>query len=92
MSVLHSPYRHPSPLHSASVHITEFPDITNSQPWDVAELGAITRGICQDYLSPSKLSEITGEKDLKNVTYLDLSVNSSESSLGNFGMKTVDST
>ena len=47
----------------------------------------MSRGICQDYLSPNKLSEITGEKDLRNVTYLDLSVNSSESSLGNFGMK-----
>ncbi len=88
MSVLHTPDRHPSevtnPLHSASVYITEFPDVVNPQPWET-EFGELSQGLGQDYLSPRKLTKITGERDLKDVTYMDLTVNSSENSLGNFG-------
>ena len=88
MSVLHPSHRHPpevtNPLHSASVHITEFPEVINPRPWEV-EFEGLTSGFGQDYLSPRKLSKLTGESNLKNVTYLELSVNSDESSLGNFG-------
>lgn len=88
MSVLHPLRRHPSdtanPLHSASVHITEFPDVVNPRPWE-AEFGGLSQGLGQDYLSPRKLTEITGERDLKNVTYIELTVNSADNSLGNFG-------
>ncbi len=88
MSIVHTPERHPlevtNLLHSASVCITEFPDVVNPQPWET-EFGELSQGLGQDYLSPRKLIKITGERDLKGVTYMDLTVNSSENSLGNFG-------
>ncbi len=88
MSVLHPSKRHSpvttNPLHSASVHIREFPGVVNPRPWE-AEFGGLSQGLGQDYLSPRKLIEISGERDLKSVTYMDLTVNSADNSLGNFG-------
>ena len=88
MSVFHPSQQHPSdntnPLHSASIHITEFPDVVNPQPWE-AEFAELSQGLGQDYLSPRKLVQTTGERDLKSVTYLELTVNSADNSLGNFG-------
>ena len=42
-------------------------------------------GLSHDYLSPKKLMELTGERDLSKVTYLEFSINTLENSVGNFG-------
>lgn len=42
-------------------------------------------GLSSDYLSPKKLIELTGERDLSKVTYLEFSINTMDNSLGNFG-------
>lgn len=39
----------------------------------------------QGFLSPMKLVQLTEEPDLSKVTYLELSINTSENSVGNFG-------
>lgn len=80
-----------SPLHSASVNISDFTEVAlNPQPRGV---GASKDGgdkplkepMNQDYLSPMKLVQLTEEPDLSRVTYLELSINTAENSLGNFG-------
>ena len=81
-----APPSHPSHLHSASIHITEYWE--PPQPWGEQEGAGLEgkgEGPNQDYLSPQKLTELTGEDDLSKVTYLEFSVNTSENSLGNFG-------
>ena len=91
MSVLSSTPRQtlPSRLHSASVHITGFAELVNPSPWKF-DLPVRAReregdGLSHDYLSPRKLTELTGESDLSKVTYLEFSINTLENSLGNFG-------
>ena len=91
VSVLNSASRQalPSRLHSASVHITGFAELVNPSPWKF-DLPVRPReregdGLSHDYLSPRKLTELTGESDLSKVTYLEFSINTLENSLGNFG-------
>ena len=79
-------------LHSASVHISSFPEaVTNPHPWsqDQEQLegeGDVRESLNQGYLSPMKLVQLTEEPDLARVSYLELSsINTSESSVGNFG-------
>ena len=84
----------PSPLYSASVHISSLSEVDtstiNPQPWgpDCRAARAsktIKEALNQDYLSPMKLIQITQEPDLNRVTYLELSISTTESSVGNFG-------
>lgn len=83
-----------SALHSASIHISSFPDaeaVINPQPWrQQQEEGskgskAVREPLNQGYLSPMKLVQLTEVPDLSRVTYLELSINTSENSVGNFG-------
>ena len=100
-----------SPLHSASVHITEYVGVPNPQPLVREE-----KQVARDFLSPSKLvraasvgrygragnaiykhrptsrahrcllqKELSGCNVLSQVHRLELELNTSESSLGNFG-------
>lgn len=95
MAMLSSPTRSsPSALHSASVHITEVSDFSNPHPQESgnsrrSSLDSVTEdvrtGITQDYLTPLKLMQLSQEPDLSRVTFLELSVNTTENSLGNFG-------
>ena len=39
----------------------------------------------QDYLSPMKLVQLTSEPDLSRVSHLELTINTTENSVGNFG-------
>lgn len=84
----------PSPLHSASVHISTLMDVNSSsinpQPWGPQGRGprsssTIRETLNQDYLSPMKLIQLTQEPDLRRVTYLELSIHTTDSSVGNFG-------
>ena len=93
-SVLGSPpnLASPSPLHSASVHITSFADFVNPRPsWEfdlpkrTVDRELEEEDLSHVYLSPKKLMELTGESNLNNVTYLEFSINTLENSLGNFG-------
>ena len=80
-----------SPLHSASVQITGFADLVNPNPWkfDLPERREKEKDDpSQDYLSPKKLVELTGESNLHKVNYLEFSINTLENSLGNFGIIT----
>ena len=80
-----------SSLHSASVHIsslTQRVSVVNPQPWDKQDQtgsSSTTEPLNQGYLSPMKLVQLTEEPDLHRVTYLELSIDTSESSVGNFG-------
>ena len=93
VSVISSPPRRsePSRLHSASVHITGLAELVNPSPWTfdlparAEERDSEGDGLSRDYLSPRKLTELTGESDLGKVTYLEFSINTMENSLGNFG-------
>ena len=94
MSVFSTPPRRASPsqLHSASVHITGFADFVNPSPWNF-DLPSTSRprekdrdGMSHEYLSPKKLTELTGEEELSKVSYLEVSLNTLENSLGNFGI------
>ena len=94
MSVFSSPAQRTatSPLHSASVHITGFADLVNPSPWkfDLPERKEREKDDpTQDYLSPKKLVELTGETNLHKVNYLEFSINTLENSLGNFGIKII---
>ena len=77
-----------SSLHSASVHITGFADLVNPNPW-IFELPERKEREKDDpscdYLSPKKLVELTGERNLHKLNYLEFSINTKENSLGNFG-------
>lgn len=77
-----------SSLHSASVHISSFTETaTNPHPWETMEDGSkpVREPLNQNYLSPMKLVQLTEEPDLDSVTYLQLSIDTSENSVGNFG-------
>ena len=92
LSVFSSPAQRTatSPLHSASVHITGFADLVNPNPWkfNLPERKEREKDDpTQDYLSPKKLVELTGETNLHKVNYLEFSINTLENSLGNFGIK-----
>ncbi|KAL8572822.1 hypothetical protein ACOMHN_024998 [Nucella lapillus] len=71
--------------HSAlarGVHITELSDgCTNPEPVVLQE----TDLLMEQYLSPSKLQALTGSDNLETVTMLELRVDTSETSLNNFG-------
>ena len=91
LSVFSSSAQHTtsSPLHSASVQITGFADLVNPNPWkfDLPERREKEKNDpSQDYLSPKKLVELTGESNLHKVSYLEFSINTLENSLGNFGI------
>lgn len=79
-------------LHSASVHITDYSESVNPQPWESSGNEERSRegGMIQDYLSPVKLIQLSGEPDLRRITSLELTVNTMENSLGNFGMHIVN--
>lgn len=75
-------------LHSASIHISSFPEAVNPQPWGQEQADgskAVREPLNQGYLSPMKLVQLTEEPDLSRVTYLELSISTSENSVGNFG-------
>ncbi len=89
----------PSPLYSVSVHISSLveSDSVNPQPWGPEGRGAtgssaLRETLNQDYLSPMNLVQITQEPDLGRVTYLELSINTTGSSVGNFGNPLIDCT
>ncbi|XP_071831351.1 uncharacterized protein [Apostichopus japonicus] len=64
------------------IHITDFGSAdVNPQPVQVEE----TDTLLEDYLSPTKLKSLAGVEDLEDVKFLELKVDSSETSLGNFG-------
>ncbi|XP_022083611.1 leucine-rich repeat-containing protein 56-like isoform X2 [Acanthaster planci] len=66
----------------ASVHITDFGSATvNPQPIPVED----TEFLLEDYLSSAKMKEMTGVDDLDDVKYLEMRVDTTETSLGNFG-------
>lgn len=84
----------PSPLYSASVHISSLVEVDSStinpQPWGPEGRGArgnsaVRETLNQDYLSPMKLIQLTQVPDLSRVTYLELSIDTTGSSVGNFG-------
>ncbi|XP_070552133.1 leucine-rich repeat-containing protein 56-like [Ptychodera flava] len=65
-----------------SVHITEFRDYrVNPEPIVVEE----TELLLEEYLSPTKLRTLTGVEDLEDVSFLEMRVDTTETSLGNFG-------
>jgi hypothetical protein len=89
-----------SPLHSASVHLTDVSSLANPAP--VGRKGGRTKeNFGEDYLSPTRLvskprvrhvavvtfaqRQLSGKRDLGQVNYLQISVNTQTSSLGNFG-------
>ena len=76
-------------LHSASVHISSLTEaVSNPQPWQGREEGrkpASSEVLSQDYLSPIKLVQLTTEPDLSRVSYLELTIDTTENSVGNFG-------
>ncbi len=41
--------------------------------------------MAQDYLTPMKLVQLSQEPDLTKLTFLELTVNTTENSLGDFG-------
>ncbi|XP_033106142.1 leucine-rich repeat-containing protein 56-like [Anneissia japonica] len=64
------------------IQITEFSDnIINPDPIQVEE----TDILLEDYLSPTKLKALTGVDDLEDIKVLEMRVDTSETSLGNFG-------
>ncbi len=86
----HGLQRRPS-LHSASVHISSLAGaVSNPQPWQVGEdwrkpAAASSEALSQDYLSPIKLMQLAAEPDLSRVSYLELSIDTTENGVGNFG-------
>ena len=83
-----------STLHSVSTFITHVPDFSELRPSgsDKRTSGSVCaaeedgkQAIVQDYLTPLKLVQLSGEPDLSRVAFLELSVNTTENSLGNFG-------
>jgi hypothetical protein len=80
-----------SPLHSASIHISQLTEASsNPQPQEARDEGRrqpmSREALSQDYLSPMKLVQLTSEPELNRVSYLELTINTMESSVGNFGM------
>lgn len=79
-------------LHSASIHISSVTEAAaNPRPWQARQEGTNTpsrEALNQDYLSPIKLVQLTSEPDLSRVSYLELTINTTENSVGNFGMCT----
>lgn len=75
------------PLHCASVHISSLTQAaSNPRPWQPKEEGRkLVGGETSDYLSPIKLVQLTVEPDLSRVTYLELTIDTTENSVGNFG-------
>ncbi|KAJ8024216.1 Leucine-rich repeat-containing protein 56 [Holothuria leucospilota] len=67
---------------AGGIHITDFGSAdVNPQPVQIEE----TDTLLEDYLSPTKLKSLAGVEDLEEVTFLELNVDSCETSLGNFG-------
>ncbi|RNA39995.1 leucine-rich repeat-containing 56 isoform X1 [Brachionus plicatilis] len=65
------------------VHITEFKgNVINPDPIILQE----TDLLLEEYLSPTKLKALTGVNDLGSVEFLEMIVDTSETSLGNFGI------
>ncbi|CAF0859802.1 unnamed protein product [Brachionus calyciflorus] len=65
------------------VHITEFKGhVINPDPIILQE----TDLLLEEFLSPTKLKALTGVNDLHSVEYLEMIVDTSETSLGNFGI------
>lgn len=56
-------------------------DGVNPEPIVLAD----TEILANDYLSPSRLEEIAGRRDLENITMMEMTVNTSETTMGNFG-------
>eukprot|EP00794_Sanderia_malayensis_P018106 gene18106-19915_t len=65
----------------ASVRITEYPDSGNSNPEPVSD----NAENFEDFLSPQFLKEVTGKSNLFDVKFLELQVDTSETSMGNLG-------
>ncbi|GAB1604877.1 leucine-rich repeat-containing protein 56-like isoform X1 [Argonauta hians] len=73
---------HSKSILARGLKITEFPgDEINPQPESCSE----TDILLQQYLSPRKLCQLSGVDDLGDVKTLELKVDTSEMSLGNFG-------
>ncbi|XP_006818292.1 leucine-rich repeat-containing protein 56-like [Saccoglossus kowalevskii] len=65
-----------------AVHITEYQDFrVNPEPIVLEE----TDILLEEYLSPLKLKNLTGVDDLDDVKFLEMRVDTTETSLGNFG-------
>ncbi len=81
-------------LQSASIHITNISDFSNPRPEHCENLRSASVSPCleectspmaQDYLTPMKLVQLSQEPDLTKLTFLELTVNTTENSLGDFG-------
>ncbi|XP_072172117.1 leucine-rich repeat-containing protein 56-like [Diadema setosum] len=68
----------------AGVHITEYGGTqVNPEPISIPE--PEHDAFLEDYISPTKLRALTGIEDLEDVKFLEMKVDTSETSLGNFG-------
>lgn len=76
-----------SSLHSASIHIGSLTEASsNPQPWQPKdEMRKHISGETSGYLSPIKLVQLTAEPDLSRITNLQLTIDTTEYSVGNFG-------
>ncbi|KAL9956013.1 hypothetical protein ACROYT_G037430 [Oculina patagonica] len=73
----------PAPKEISSVRIREFDDST-ANPEPIAQDEEADQ-LLEEFLSPSKLRSLTGFKNLDEVEYLEMKVDTRENSLGNFG-------
>ncbi|KAJ7360064.1 Leucine-rich repeat-containing protein 56 [Desmophyllum pertusum] len=73
----------PAPREISSVRIREFDDST-ANPEPIAQDEEADQ-LLEEFLSPSKLRSLTGFKNLDEVEYLEMKVDTRENSLGNFG-------
>lgn len=71
------------PREFSSVRIREFDDST-ANPEPIAQDEEADQ-LLEEFLSPSKLRSLTGFKNLDEVEYLEMKVDTRENSLGNFG-------
>ncbi|XP_003383254.1 PREDICTED: leucine-rich repeat-containing protein 56-like isoform X2 [Amphimedon queenslandica] len=72
-------------LHSSSIRITESELLFGHNPVPLASRSQPVSSPDNQFLSQQKLRDIAGVHDLSKVMYLELSVNTSTTSLGNFG-------
>ncbi|XP_074638081.1 leucine-rich repeat-containing protein 56-like [Acropora palmata] len=67
----------------SSVRIREIDD-SSSNPEPIVQ-GEEADLLLEEFLSPTKLRSLTGKKNLEEVEYLEMKVDTSDNSLGNFG-------
>lgn len=81
-------------LQSASIHISYLTETASSNPrpreaGDDGRKPMSGEALNQEYLSPMKLVQLTSEPDLSRVSSLELTINTTENSVGNFGKQNI---